>query len=150
MAAVRNVGVGRTPVVEEEAATVAASRVAAPGPPRAVMVVSSFAALPHCAKLLPGACWSVFCGRARARLSSWQPQMTVLWRARTHCGCTCTRAAVLTRRCCLHALLLDGINDPKTRARVQAKACRKHGEGAEEHVAPDGWDAEAYAYFQSA
>ena len=34
-------------MVEEEAATVAASRVAAPGPPIAVMVVSSFAALPH-------------------------------------------------------------------------------------------------------
>ena len=76
MAAVRNVGVGRTPVVEEEAATVAASRVAAPGPPRAVMVVSSFAALPHCAKLLPGACWSVFFGRARARsYSCWQRRL---------------------------------------------------------------------------
>ena len=34
-------------MVEEEAATVAASRVAAPGPPIAVMVVGSFAALPH-------------------------------------------------------------------------------------------------------
>ena len=45
MAVIRNVGVRGTPVVEEEAATVAASRVAAPG---AVMpVVSSFAALPH-------------------------------------------------------------------------------------------------------
>ena len=51
MAAVRNVGVGRTPVVEEEAATVAASRVAAPGAVT-VAVTSSFAALPHRAKLL--------------------------------------------------------------------------------------------------
>ena len=52
--------------MEEEAATVAASRVAAPG---AVMVVSSFAALPHCAKLLllAEAPRSVFFGRARAR-----------------------------------------------------------------------------------
>ena len=45
MAAVRNVGVRGTPVVEEEAATVAASRVAAPG--AVMVVVSSFAALPH-------------------------------------------------------------------------------------------------------
>ena len=74
-----------------------------------MVVVSSFAALPHRAKLLllAEAPRSVFCGRARARPSSWQPKMPVLWCARTHCGCTCTRAAVLTRRCCLHALLLD-------------------------------------------
>ena len=38
-------GVRGTPVVEEEAATVAASRVAAPG--AVMVVVSSFAALPH-------------------------------------------------------------------------------------------------------
>ena len=59
MAAVRNVGVGRTPVVEEEAATVAASRVAAPGAVT-VAVTSSFAALPHCAKYYQGLVGSVY------------------------------------------------------------------------------------------
>ena len=65
-------------MVEEEAATVAASRVAAPGPPIAVMVVSSFAALPHRAKLLllAEAPRSVFFGRARARsYSCWQRRL---------------------------------------------------------------------------
>ena len=77
MAAVRNVGVGRTPVVEEEAATVAASRVAAPGAVT-VAVTSSFAALPHRAKLLllAEAPRSVFFGRARARsYSCWQRRL---------------------------------------------------------------------------
>ena len=71
MAAVRNVGVGWTPVVKEEAATVAASRVAAPGAVT-VAVTSSFAALPHRAKLLllaeaPRRLCLFFFGRARAR-----------------------------------------------------------------------------------